>query len=235
MFLKYRYATGLGYAEDLELGIRLVQDGFKIAQLFRAGVIHSHNRPASYWLKRSYVDFKTLHRLLNYEVAESKFWPVESPNDLLGFALELYRSVNLAVDSLIASGFCGYDLQNVFKMMSNWIQHSSEIRADTNRRHQGLSEVFEQIATLLNYRGERSRHRNPLVDRYLLSLGGFQEWLMYSHQDLKNLDTEFVEALYKLLAAQVGDCFGQYAVYTSKRRYDDGKIAALDRFLSEGV
>jgi len=235
VFLQYRYAKGLGYAEDLELGIRLVKDGFKIAQLFKTGVIHSHNRPPSYWLRRSYVDFKVLHRLLNYEVAEFKFWSVESSNDLLSLALELYRSLNVTIDNLIFVGLCEYDVQKTFKSIRSQIQRSSEIRVYTNRRHQDLSEILEQITKLLDYRPEKGHRRNPLVDSYLLSLETFKKWFMNSHKDLNNLETEFVETLYKLLAVQIGNWIGQYVAYTSKRGYHDEKIAALDSFLSKGV
>ncbi len=53
-FQRYRYQGD--YAEDLDLGIRLIQDGYKVAMLASVKVIHSHNRPAYYYLKRSFVD-----------------------------------------------------------------------------------------------------------------------------------------------------------------------------------
>ncbi len=54
VFNKYKYRVN--YAEDLDLGIRLIQDGEKIAFLGTIRIIHSHNRPAYYFLKRGYVD-----------------------------------------------------------------------------------------------------------------------------------------------------------------------------------
>ena len=54
IFMKYRYR--LDYAEDLDLGMRLIKDGHKIAFLSSIRIIHSHNRPAYYFLKRGYVD-----------------------------------------------------------------------------------------------------------------------------------------------------------------------------------
>lgn len=54
VFFKYRYR--FNYAEDLDLGIRLIKDGYKIAFLSSTRIIHSHNRPAYYFLKRGYVD-----------------------------------------------------------------------------------------------------------------------------------------------------------------------------------
>lgn len=54
LFLQYRYRGD--YAEDLDLGIRLIKDGHRVAMLASVKVIHSHNRPAYYYLKRSFVD-----------------------------------------------------------------------------------------------------------------------------------------------------------------------------------
>jgi hypothetical protein len=54
VFGKYRYQGD--YAEDLDLGIRLIKDGHRVAMLASVKVVHSHNRAAFYYLKRSYVD-----------------------------------------------------------------------------------------------------------------------------------------------------------------------------------
>ncbi len=54
LFEQYQYR--LNYAEDIDLGIRLIKDGYKLAFLGTTRIIHSHNRPAYYFLKRGYVD-----------------------------------------------------------------------------------------------------------------------------------------------------------------------------------
>lgn len=54
IFEKYKFR--LNYAEDLDLGIRLIRDGHKLAFLGSTRIIHSHNRPSWYFLKRGYVD-----------------------------------------------------------------------------------------------------------------------------------------------------------------------------------
>ncbi len=53
-FQRYRYSGD--YAEDLDLGIRIIRDGMSVAMLASVKVVHSHNRPAIYYLKRSFVD-----------------------------------------------------------------------------------------------------------------------------------------------------------------------------------
>ena len=54
LFARYRYRGD--YAEDLDLGIRLIKDGYRVAMLASVKVIHSHNRSSYYYLKRSLVD-----------------------------------------------------------------------------------------------------------------------------------------------------------------------------------
>ncbi|MBH9578011.1 glycosyltransferase family 2 protein [Inhella proteolytica] len=54
LFQQYRYRGD--FAEDLDLGIRLIKAGHKVAMLASLKVVHSHNRPAWYYLKRTFVD-----------------------------------------------------------------------------------------------------------------------------------------------------------------------------------
>lgn len=61
LFALYRYRGD--YAEDLDLGIRLIKDGYRVAMLSSVKVIHSHNRPAFYYLKRGFVDMVFLSSL----------------------------------------------------------------------------------------------------------------------------------------------------------------------------
>ncbi len=53
-FDSYRYRGD--YAEDLDLGIRIIRDGGAVAMLASIKVVHSHNRQAWYYFKRSFVD-----------------------------------------------------------------------------------------------------------------------------------------------------------------------------------
>jgi hypothetical protein len=68
LFTKYKYKTD--YGEDLDLGLRLIRDGYEIAFLGSTRIIHSHNRPAYYYLKRGYVENTFLPRIFpDYPVA----------------------------------------------------------------------------------------------------------------------------------------------------------------------
>lgn len=87
LFMRYRYRGD--YAEDLDLGIRLIRDGHKVAMLASVKVIHSHNRPAHYYLKRSFVDVIFLVGLFD----DFHCPPCESMAGLADGALQVARQL----------------------------------------------------------------------------------------------------------------------------------------------
>lgn len=72
----------LKYGEDLEIGKRLIESGKKIVYLCNNGVIHSHTRSASYFLKRYYVDTIFLNNIFNKNIIENRNRNF-NPHDLL--------------------------------------------------------------------------------------------------------------------------------------------------------
>jgi hypothetical protein len=62
LFLRYRHRGN--YAEDLDLGLRLTGDAHRLAFLTSTRIVHSHNRPAYYHLRRSYVEHLALLDML---------------------------------------------------------------------------------------------------------------------------------------------------------------------------
>ena len=62
VFMNYRFRGN--YAEDLDLGLRLIRDGYQLLFLRSIKIIHSHNRPVYHHLKRAYVDNLSLSQIL---------------------------------------------------------------------------------------------------------------------------------------------------------------------------
>lgn len=58
-----RYPYQGSFAEDLDLGMRLINDGYRLGFLSGEVAVHSHNRPAYYYLRRRYVEFVTLKNM----------------------------------------------------------------------------------------------------------------------------------------------------------------------------
>lgn len=61
VFNQFKYAGD--FAEDLDLGVRLIKAGYNIALISSEVVIHSHNRSCGYYLKRAIVDSKNLIKM----------------------------------------------------------------------------------------------------------------------------------------------------------------------------
>lgn len=58
-----RFKHRFNYAEDLDLGIRLLKKGYKIKLLSNVKVIHAHNRVAGYYLKRAIVENEAFFKI----------------------------------------------------------------------------------------------------------------------------------------------------------------------------
>lgn len=54
IFRQYRFRKP--YAEDVDLGLRLIQDGHRTAYLSSLGILHAHDREPDYYLRRGYID-----------------------------------------------------------------------------------------------------------------------------------------------------------------------------------
>ncbi|MDD2482679.1 MAG: glycosyltransferase [Candidatus Shapirobacteria bacterium] len=104
----------LKYGEDLDIGKRLIESGKKIVYLCSNGVIHSHTRSASYFLKRYYVDTIFLKNIFNKNIVENNNINY-NPNDLLyifsklGISLEKKYSLK---DTNKKSTFTSLDIIN---------------------------------------------------------------------------------------------------------------------------
>lgn len=65
IFKRYKYR--FDFAEDLDMGLRLIKDGYKLALLGNVRVLHSHNRPPYYYLKRAFVEKRTFFEIFDNE------------------------------------------------------------------------------------------------------------------------------------------------------------------------
>jgi glycosyltransferase involved in cell wall biosynthesis/uncharacterized protein YoxC len=92
VFDVYRFNSG--YAEDLDLGLRLLKDNHTLLFQSSNAVIHSHNRPAIYFLKRGYIDTVYLWDILKIE---RKDIPVEPVFEAISY---LYSVLKMCVFEL---------------------------------------------------------------------------------------------------------------------------------------
>lgn len=70
IFLRFRHRYD--FAEDLDLGIRLLTCGYKTKLLSQTKVIHGHNRNADYYLKRAVVEKESFNKFFPEEKTGEK-------------------------------------------------------------------------------------------------------------------------------------------------------------------
>lgn len=119
-FMQYRYRGK--FAEDLDLGVRLIQDGHRIAMLASVKVIHSHNRTSFYYLKRSFVDIVFL--VDAFADFTRPHYP--SATGLVTGAVHVANQLSRWVPTLLAQGAKG----SVHAAVSGWLQELRDAPVD---------------------------------------------------------------------------------------------------------
>jgi MoaA/NifB/PqqE/SkfB family radical SAM enzyme/SAM-dependent methyltransferase/glycosyltransferase involved in cell wall biosynthesis len=221
----------MSYAEDLDLGLRLLENGYKVSFLQSAAVVHSHNRTATYIMKRSYVEAKLLPTILGYQPPQ--FIDQGDVEFMFGSVMMLYAALNAAVQSVTsysepADRLCSRIKSSIRENFSR----SPEALKEFEKAGGHLDVVFDEIRGLV---GESSmvptislaHHYLPMLDNFTLYLNVYT-----TIEDKKD---EFVESLYKLLAISAGTAFGSHFLAASKRGEQNKALAAVDAYLSEGV
>lgn len=131
VILRYPFRTPI--AEDLDVGMRLSEDGFRIAHLTSFSVMHSHNAPASYFLKLSYFGAYTIGRIVREWRTE---WPALDAHCFFSAARSVYqkmisdsakqRSLDALIESFAALGTCSHpqSIQKFSKIIIRAYRHS---------------------------------------------------------------------------------------------------------------
>ena len=80
------------FAEDMDLGLRLIKKGYRLSLLSGTYVVHSHNRPAFYYLKRCLVDTMTLKQLFD-DFPVEKLTEKTATNRIMGMTAAIWHYV----------------------------------------------------------------------------------------------------------------------------------------------
>ncbi|HOI67191.1 MAG TPA: family 2 glycosyl transferase, partial [Thiomonas arsenitoxydans] len=239
-FARYRYRGD--YAEDLDLGMRIIRDGKAVAMLSSVKVIHSHNRPAFYYLKRSFVDVVFLVAMFD------------------DFPRPLVRSVPGLIEGI----------DRVARHLSAWLQAQSEhsessatlgeklqswlrtwrvelLKAPTEVQQVSLQDgrLEEAIAALRHRAGQVSASGaedvsddvQQFVDMFLGRVEHFGQYAasVYSVLDAR-LAAELRAAVIKIFAASAGSALGfAYVQFKSGTRDEAELVQWIFDELKAGV
>jgi glycosyltransferase involved in cell wall biosynthesis len=231
IFNQYKYKTK--FAEDLDLGIRLIKDGHRIGFLYSTRILHSHNRPAYYFLKRAYVDSK----FLNEVFSEFQFPAIKDQSRLFRDIAAIYYGTDSIARELI-SGVSPEEVSHLFQRIESLYSkdQNQRINLEAIAPNDDFSDFVRFLALSVEEKSIRYRSKdNMLLPHFLQHLGVLKAYIAESRQEIDaTLRGDLVNALYKILALDVGS----HLAYLYLTLYDQNPSdfwVLLDRKLISGI
>ena len=231
VFRKYKYHNG--FAEDLELGKRLIKDGHRIGFLYSTRVLHSHNRPAYFFLKRGYVDAR-----FRNELFPGSYIAIDSDLALIRDIAAMYQRTNCVartISSLKSPQSVGSLIDRIRAL---YIQEPENLRVEEGTPEDTRLDEF--VRSLIS-RGkiqapQYDARTNMILPHLLAHVAELETYLSgtYASVDAEVM-REVASALRKMLALHAGNHMGYwYATALASGHHDIG-LAGLDKMLQDGI
>jgi glycosyltransferase involved in cell wall biosynthesis len=194
------------YGEDLDLGLRLLRSGHRLGFVGTPAIVHSHNRPASYHLRRGYVDQRALRRLLP---GYAEF--ASTTSDALGDVRAAYRTVDTLARHQLGATRAPRTLDGLMELTERVVT-SPLVDAPSSERWRAHEYVDPLCLDLLTYlssdprsTGLEKRSTNTVLSSTLELVRLAVEFLSQTTSALDDYELEdFRRFVYKAWAFQSG-------------------------------
>jgi O-antigen biosynthesis protein len=229
VFERYRYQTD--YAEDLDLGIRLIRDGHKLGFLYNTRVLHSHNRPAYYFLKRGYVDVRFLA-----DIFPNFLYPEIEDRD------RLYADIRLLYDRIANLAQTKPNL-GLLQPAVSLVELLRVVPGSDGKRGEGIADCDPQLSEFTKnlYRTVATSHASGIGHSMLLPhvsshIERFEKWLrgIYYGTD-EILSHGVVGAIEKIFALHSGNHLAYLYLTQRERGAVDTTLDQIDKTLISGI
>jgi glycosyltransferase involved in cell wall biosynthesis/SAM-dependent methyltransferase len=232
-FMNYKYRLELDYAEDIDLGIRLIKDGHKLAFLSSIKIIHSHNRPSYYFLKRAYVDCMFLSRIFpDYPL------PVIQEQLLFRDILLTYRLIDSLIKEELDNLMTPFEAEELFKIINNSLSTVDHFWPTPSFDHSDCPYMDEDFKSFLKEVSDICRtpkgptsYDGTLIRAILNFINNpAKEYMLSSYQIIDDYVLEDIKSL--LIKAYAMQC-GAHLAYCY---LNDGNVVKdLHNRLTEGI
>jgi len=217
--------TDIRYAEDLDLGLRLLKGGYKLAFLHSVGVVHSHSRDASYFIRRYYMDNKILQEIFNY----AEYYPECSFDELTYSILALYSALNLSVVSIkdsLQQPSDGNRYTDAIIKLESLIRENLNAPDIKFNGDQFLDEFFHKIDEFIRGRKTNDKLMNFLLSHYQNQLNDLKEFIAIYNPS----EEDFIATLYKLFSIVVAS-----VLVIKLPKYKDNRAYMIESLLEGGA
>jgi hypothetical protein len=210
------------FAEDIDIGIRLIESGYKLGFLYSVGVIHSHNRNSDYIMKRSYVDRKSLAKMFD----KAPFIKDQDVDLVLNAILSLYVSLKWSIHTLSPKYENDTKMDSFFFALKDSIGNGVKRHTSDEKGEKPLDDLLSQFEKICEI---KPLDTNFLRDNYFFLLDSFHEYLKTVGQSYEL--TELVRSLYNLFAV----CCGSYLGNLYSYMFSNDKMQQIDTIVGKGV
>jgi 2-polyprenyl-3-methyl-5-hydroxy-6-metoxy-1,4-benzoquinol methylase/glycosyltransferase involved in cell wall biosynthesis len=227
LFLKYLFRVD--FAEDLDLGIRLLKDEYKLAYLYDNAIIHSHNRAPSYFFKASYTDSKIVSQIIG---SEPFCWDIRDINVFYVSVKKLYEKVIWAVNNIDKGN--QNEPKNLFPVFKALLNSDTFIKETGEST---LDKLFSEIEVIINHTGNIQADESIykfLFNGYIGTLDAFNEYVS-NCASISPVKQDVSSTLYKLFSNSSGAALGNYILFLYKEKLSDNKLEELDKLLLRSV
>ena len=235
-FLQYKYRGR--FAEDIDLGVRLIQDGHRIAMLASVKVIHSHNRTSFYYLKRSFVDITFLVDV--FPDFTRPLYP--SARGLVNGAVHVANQLSRWLPRLLAQGANG----SVHAAVNRWLQELRDLPVDgtglDTDMHLGDARVDTLLRELADASGALSMEDDSpsqssaqaFLNDFVMRFDFFNRYAaeVYPGED-RHLLVAWAAASGKVFSASLGATLADLHLDRRHRHPDDTERQWLDRVAAQ--
>jgi len=212
----------VNFAEDVNLGIRLLENGYKLGFLYSVGVIHSHERDSAYFLKRYYVDSKSL-----IEMFDTTSHVKEHDIDLvLSQIFDLYNSLKLSISTVTSKDETEMELNTFFSLLKDKMRNEAGLHTTIEYPKNLLEKLLSDFDKICDIKPVDNNH---LYKTYFKMLDDLYNYFSSISQKFEII--ELVEASYKLFAI----CCGSYLGELYSHQFNRVKMREINLLLTEGV
>ncbi len=218
IFDQFKYKS-IPYAEDLDIGVRLIEKGYKIAQLFSNGVIHSHNREASYYVKRQFIESQVLSPILGYPTVNFKNIGISSIENLISNFYMLYRSISKSLDLT--------NEKSSVKFFKNFTENLHSQNSQEPKSHDSsLDDLFNQFGILKNNNEVKFG-----VNQFIAAIEPFEKFLRKTYHENYLIKNDVSSTLYKIFGSVLGNSLGAYIYNARQNNKDKNEFLKIEKIL----
>ena len=224
VYLRFPYKGD--FAEDLRLALQLLRSGYKEAQVSSVGVLHSHSRSIGYYMKRSFIDSKTLLKMFD-DFPHGNY----AREPLIGNFFESLKMVNGVVGKISETDFTRENAEEKLNGIIDCIKQNGIDEGEAYIPDEFVSGFLSDLSN--EEKNDDMKYITYNVVKEQLEVIIFPYALkVIEEYDMEKLKKDLIDSTYKIYASHIGCLTAEYAKYNEE---NDEILKKWIPLLSSGV